>query len=250
MEQWMNTTKKCPMCAEQIPAEAKSCPYCSTQFGEAGPVVPSTPRPAPSPLAMPYSPPPSYARPAKKSSAWVWILGILLLLAGGYLLIKTGLFRSFTLSFPTATLTATFTRTPTKTPTRTPTKTPTRTPTPMPVEIHFDTIGSYPVGSPVILVGRLSMVSSTYCNHTCGLLLENPANTTQKITIFVTVGDQPSQMKPLPNSYTKSDIQVRLDDGTYAVIGFRIRVTGRICQTTSENPCINDILRIELFQLK
>lgn len=89
----------------------------------------------------------------------------------------------------------------------------------MPMEINFDTIGSYPVRSQVILVGRLSMMSSTYCNHTCGLLLENPADTTQKITIFVNVGDGPNQMKPLPDPYTKADIQVRLDDGTYAVIG-------------------------------
>ncbi len=244
------TTKKCPMCAEQIPAEAKTCPYCSTQFGEAGPVVPSTPRPAPSPLAKPYSPPPSVARPAKKSSSWVWILGILILLVCAYLLIETDLFRSSTLSLPTATLTATLTHTPTRTPNPTPTKTPTRTPTPMPVEINFDTIGNYPLGSQVIFVGRLSMMSGTTCNHTCGLLLENPANPTQKINIFVTVGDQPSQMKPLPNSYTKSDIQVRLDDGTYAVVGFRIRVTGRICETTSGSPCISDIIKIELFQLK
>jgi hypothetical protein len=199
---------------------------------------------------MPYSPPPSHAQPAKKSSAWVWILSILILLACAYLLIENGLFRSFSVPLPTATLTPTSTRTPTKTPTPTPTKTPTRTPTPMPVEINFDTIGNYPVSSLIIFVGRLSMMSGTTCNHTCGLLLENPANTSQKITIFVTVGDQPNQMKPLPNSYTKSDIQVRLVDGTYAVIGYRIRVTGRICETTSGSPCISDIMKIELFQLK
>jgi len=120
----------------------------------------------------------------------------------------------------------------------------------MPMEINFDTIGNYPVRSQVILIGRLSMMSSTYCNHTCGLLLENPANTTQKINVFITVGDQPNQMKPLPNPYTKSDIQVRLDDGTYAVIGFRIRVTGRICETTGGSPCISDITKIELFQVE
>jgi uncharacterized RDD family membrane protein YckC len=127
---------------------------------------------------------------------------------------------------------------------------PTQTHTPLPVEINFDTIGDYPVRQPVILVGRLTLFSSTLCSDTCGLLLENPEKPTQKITIFVPVGDGNNQMKPLPDSYTKSDIQVRLDDGTLAVIGYRIRVTGRICETTGGEPCISDITKMELFQVK
>jgi uncharacterized RDD family membrane protein YckC len=139
---------------------------------------------------------------------------------------------------------------PSATPRPTTTRTFRPTATPMPVEITFDTIGDHEVGTKVILVGRLAMFSSTICDDRCGLLLENPANTAQKVTIFVKVGDLPNQMKALFEGYTKSDIQVRLDDGTYAVIGYRIRVTGRICETTSGNPCISSIEKIELFQVQ
>jgi len=128
---------------------------------------------------------------------------------------------------------------------------PSATATLMPVEITFDNIGDFEVGRQVILVGRLAMFSSTFCDdNDCGLLLENPANPSQKITIFVTTGDQPNMMKPLFEGYTKSDIQVRLDDGTYAVIGYRVRVTGRICETSSGAPCITNIKKIELFQVQ
>jgi len=137
---------------------------------------------------------------------------------------------------------------PTATPRPTATSRPTATP--RPIEITFDNIGDYEVGTKVILVGRLAMFSSTICDDDCGLLLENPANPSQKITIFVRVGDLPNQMKALFEGYTKSDIQVRLDDGTYAVVGYRIRVTGRICETTSGNPCISSIEKIELFQVQ
>jgi uncharacterized RDD family membrane protein YckC len=137
------------------------------------------------------------------------------------------------------------------TPRPTATKIPKPTATHLPVEVNFDTIGNYPNGQPIILVGRLALMSSTRCSAgACGLLLENPAKTSQDMTIFVTVGSGPNMMKPLPDSYSKSDIQVRLDDGTLAVIGYRIRVTGKVCSTTSNEPCITDIIKIELFQVK
>jgi len=131
-----------------------------------------------------------------------------------------------------------------------PTATPRPSATPMPVEVNFDSIGDHEVGSKVILVGRLAMFSSTYCDDECGLRLENPANTTQDVTIFVRVGDEPNQMKALFEGYTRSDIQVRLDDGTYAVVGYRVRVTGRVCETTSGEPCISSIEKVELFQVQ
>jgi hypothetical protein len=56
----------------------------------------------------------------------------------------------------------------------------------------------------------------------------------------------PNQMKALPNPYQKWDIRVRLNDGTYAFIGQRVTVTGRICSTTDGDTCISDIFNIEL----
>jgi hypothetical protein len=135
--------------------------------------------------------------------------------------------------------------------TPTPTRTQMPASTPLPVEVTFDTIGNYPAGHLVILVGRLAMTSSIRCCLSeCGLLLENPARTSQTITIFVTVGFKPNQMKSLPDQYTKSDIQVQLNDGTFAVVGYRIRVTGKVCSSTSKEPCISEIMKIELFQVK
>lgn len=140
---------------------------------------------------------------------------------------------------------------PSSTSSPSPTPRPVPTYTPLPEEVSFDTIGDYPVGHQVIMIGRLAMFASTYCSESyCGLLLENPAKPSQKITIFVTVGMENNQMKPLPDPFTKSDIQVRLDDGTLALVGYRIRVTGSVCNTTAGEICISDITKIELFQVQ
>jgi hypothetical protein len=121
----------------------------------------------------------------------------------------------------------------------------------MPVDVTFDTISNYPSGQLIILVGRIALMSGTTCSsQSCGLLLENPDKPSQNMTIFVTVGNNPNQMKPLPDPYTKSDIQVYLNDGSIAVVYYRIRVTGRVCTTKSNEPCISDITKIELFQVK
>ena len=149
------------------------------------------------------------------------------------------------------------TRTPaaTQTPRPSPTIRPTRTPTPAPVEVDFATIGELEVGRKVIFVGRLDLPGSTYCGEQCGLFLENPADPSQKVTIFIDLPlagstPAPSQMKPLPDPYKKSDIQVRLNDGTYAFIGFRVRITGRVCETTGGEVCVSDITSIDLVTVK
>jgi uncharacterized RDD family membrane protein YckC len=188
----------------------------------------------------------------EKIILWRLVLIILLLATGAFavfLALKLPTFQMPAKSIPVALVTST--PRPSATPRPTATKIPPPTSTPLPVEVTFDTIGNYPNGRPVILVGRLALMSSTRCSaRNCGLLLENPVKPSQKMTIFVTIGSEPNMMKPLPDSYTKSDIQVRLDDGTLAVVGHRIRVTGKVCSTTGAESCITDIVKIELFQIK
>jgi len=137
----------------------------------------------------------------------------------------------------------------TQTPVPTTTQKSTATATPLPIEANFDTLGEFEDGQLVIFIGRLAMMSSTFCDYKCGLLLENPSNTNQNIILFVVVGDRPNQMKELIDNFTKGDIQVRLDDGNYAYVGYRLQVTGRKCTTDQGNPCISSIQKIDLYQI-
>lgn len=197
----------------------------------------------------PYTPTIKPEKPMRKKPVWVTIFVILSLLIVISLLVFT--YKPFGLFIPKATQTPHPTVTATQTPTHTltPTPLPTFTPTPLPVEVNFNTLADYPDGQLVIFSGRLALFNSTTCDYQCGLLLENPGNTSQKITIFVTVGQNPNQMNALPENFTKSDIQVRLDDGTYAGIGYRILVTGRKCTTTNDTPCISEIRKIEFNKI-
>jgi hypothetical protein len=81
----IKTTKPCPMCAEEIPADAAVCPYCGT------PLVESAGQPAPPPappIAQAWTAPPQ--PPARKSRAWIWWLvggGALVLLCIGAVIV-------------------------------------------------------------------------------------------------------------------------------------------------------------------
>jgi hypothetical protein len=238
------------MCAEQIPADAVFCPYCRTRSGEQVQAAPP-----PSAPAKPTNVPPASRKPpvARKNRTGRWVFALMVLLGAIGVLLwtqHTNIPALFSLlAFPAPTIVPP-TRTPTITPTSTPTLIPTRTSTPAPVIATFDMIGTYPEGQLVTLSGFLEMFKSTYCDSECGLLLSEYSGSDNKITIFVRVAQQgvdpsPNQMKALPNPYSQWDIVICLNDGTNAYIGNRITVTGKICKTTSDNPCISNIIKIE-----
>jgi hypothetical protein len=118
------------------------------------------------------------------------------------------------------------------------------------LDVTFGTLDDVSAGTLVRLTGRLIVMNSTHCGTTCGLLIENPSNSAQYITIFVVQAAEgatprPNQMKHLPDSYSRSDIVIRLDDGSYAYVGSMIIVTGRKCVTTVNTSCIDTIQKIE-----
>lgn len=193
-------------------------------------------------------------RSRKKNTLWLRIFALLSILLAIYLLWpKANLPAIFSSGAPRSTHTPypSYTPLPSYTPEPTSTPRPSPTPTPLPVEVTFESIGDVDTGELVILVGRLVLTKNIRCvNSVCGLLLENPADTAQKITIFILAGDEPNQLKPVPEKYSKGDIKVRMDDGSYALVGYRLRVTGRVCETTSGNPCLESIRKVELYQVK
>ena len=280
------TTKKCHLCAEEIPLTATTCPFCGAQYkvtrtgycpnchtmraadeNDRCPVcgtalvdvritseaiqpekpVTSSPKPANAPAAPVLGPAQKKRSGFRAVLVSALVMGLVGLCLLGFLYARPKI----------SALLATSTPRPTNTPSPLPTKTATRTPrpsptsTPLPVEVTFATIGDYPTGTRVSMTGVLVLFGKTSCRLECGLLLGEYANSTDAITIFVRVAQAgvepaPNQMKALPENYGKWDIQVRLDDGNYALIGQRIKVTGRITETTSGNPAISDIMKIEL----
>ena len=121
--------KKCPMCAEQIPAEVTVCPYCATKLLDIQSESTLGQAAAQPPTSAPASLPPGTqtSQPARKKTV-IWI-GVAFLLVVcicivGVLLTRPGAIPSPSTHTPANTSTPSRTRTPIPTSTHSPTLTP------------------------------------------------------------------------------------------------------------------------------
>ncbi len=161
-------TKKCPMCAEQIPLAATACEYCGARFEVAVKDGRVESKFIEEPVAAepPASPIPPLSPQTQKSNFLPWIVGglLALLVVGGVtsiLIFSRGAFSS-ALPYP-----ATQTNTPR--PTSAPTRTSKPTPLPVPaveVSAYCGYFGNSPTylnaGQPVILYWRWGAASDNY----------------------------------------------------------------------------------------
>jgi len=91
------TNKKCPMCAEQIPLEAKVCEYCGTRFDVSVKDGQVESRSIEEPVKQPVPATLSPSSATKQGTPWGWIAGglglllILALLGGGIMVAQNGL---------------------------------------------------------------------------------------------------------------------------------------------------------------
>ena len=113
-----------------------------------------------------------------------------------------------------------------------------------PVEtVTFDTISQYEKERHVTIEGFLNLPYSTNCDDNCGLQLVDYKDPDKVLTVFVDVGGQngipePNHMLRLPSRYETDSLKVGLSGGGVAGDDASVILTGRICETTTGKICL------------
>jgi hypothetical protein len=115
-----------------------------------------------------------------------------------------------------------------------------QTPTPRPIEVDYVSIYEYLSHTQVVITGLLSVGPVVSCDPDCNVLLENPLNSSEKVSVLFHLQ---SQMDGLRNPYEKEDLRVYMDNGDVAGYHSLVRITGTICEGYRGSIC--DVNKIE-----
>jgi hypothetical protein len=91
--------------------------------------------------------------------------------------------------------------------------------------------------------GMVTLCSRQSCP---AALLPAPGAVAKKLSISLTNGDDPAQMKTLPDHYTESDLVVHTTDGRVVGVGAKVRVTGKRLGDVKSGSCqLIDVDRVD-----
>ena len=115
-----------------------------------------------------------------------------------------------------------------------------QTPTPTPIEVDYVSIYDYLSHTQVVITGLLSVGPVVSCDPDCNVLLENPLNSSEEVSVRLHLQ---SQMDGSRNPYEKEDLRVYMDNGDVAGYHSLVRITGTICEGSWGSIC--DVTKIE-----
>jgi hypothetical protein len=78
----------------------------------------------------------------------------------------------------------------------------------------------------VLAVGDEVSCETIGDSQSCHILLQNPDDSSDTVTITLDVGDQPNQMNDIPDNYSDEDLVVHDKDGNDVGAGDLVSVTG------------------------
>ena len=98
--------------------------------------------------------------------------------------------------------------------------------------------------------GILGLADQTTCesigdSQQCHIVLLNPDDSSQSVTVTIEVGDGANQMASLPTGYSDADLAVQDNVGSTHGAGDRVKVTGPASNNEAQYACRVWVRRIE-----